>query len=246
MRLILSLKAEKDMAYDQKYFGKAQGLIYGLLKGGPYDKLHDKKGFKFFCFSNVFPTKKDEPIKEGSVKSFIISSPDRNFISALSDAVPVGTKIEIGEMQFSLVGKKTVQPKLTGDCRIKIMTPLILRIPKRMYAEYGIENNYNYTYWRPQTDVNAFLKQLSDNVYKKYNEFHKTDVKEDYIFQQFMFSGSHPIHPIIDQTEQTMIGSYWTFIFQGLGQDHRRLLEFALDCGFGELNSMGFGFGNDV
>jgi len=33
-------------------------------------------------------------------------------------------------------------------------------------------------------------------------------------------------------------------MFNNLSRDQRKLLEFGLDCGFGERNSLGFGFVN--
>ena len=55
MRLLLSLKANKSFSYDANYFNKVQGLLYNLMKDAGYTGLHDKNGFKFFCFSNIFP-----------------------------------------------------------------------------------------------------------------------------------------------------------------------------------------------
>ncbi|MPZ06077.1 MAG: hypothetical protein GEU26_06605 [Nitrososphaeraceae archaeon] len=46
----------------------------------------------------------------------------------------------------------------------------------------------------------------------------------------------------LHDTEQIVIGSLWEFSF-----DHElniELIQFGLDCGFGERNSMGFGFVN--
>ncbi|MEM5870703.1 MAG: CRISPR-associated protein Cas6, partial [Candidatus Aenigmatarchaeota archaeon] len=55
MRILLRLEALKNCIYDMKYFHKLQGFIYRLLKETEYRVLHDKKGYKFFCFSNIFP-----------------------------------------------------------------------------------------------------------------------------------------------------------------------------------------------
>ncbi|MDI6884677.1 MAG: hypothetical protein QMD00_06110 [Hadesarchaea archaeon] len=55
MRLLVKMKAERDQAYDLKYHHKLQGFIYGLLDETPYVRLHDRRGYKFFCFSNISP-----------------------------------------------------------------------------------------------------------------------------------------------------------------------------------------------
>jgi len=57
MRIFLRLRSLKDCAYDLKYFHKLQGFVYSLIRDSPYSLLHDKKGNKFFCFSNLFPVR---------------------------------------------------------------------------------------------------------------------------------------------------------------------------------------------
>ena len=37
------------------YHYNLQGLIYKMLRGSKHDKIHDKTGYKFFCYSNIFP-----------------------------------------------------------------------------------------------------------------------------------------------------------------------------------------------
>jgi len=49
---------------------------------------------------------------------------------------------------------------------------------------------------------------------------------------------------MIDGKEQVSVGSLWEFTFSYIGKKQRKLLEFGIDCGFGERNSFGFGFMN--
>ncbi|MEM5813402.1 MAG: CRISPR-associated endoribonuclease Cas6, partial [Candidatus Aenigmatarchaeota archaeon] len=78
MRILLKLISEKNCEYDLKYFHKLQGFIYSLLKETPYSFLHDKKQYKYFCFSNIFPIGE---IKISDIRNLIISSPDILFIN---------------------------------------------------------------------------------------------------------------------------------------------------------------------
>lgn len=244
MRLLLSLRALKSLSYNSNYYNKIQGLVYNHIRNTAYSPLHDKTGTKFFCFSNIFPGGRNSIIGENETKNLIISSPDAAFIKALRASLIESKEINIGEMQFGLNSIKLLKPKIDRSCVISTSTPIIIRIPQYRYAEYGITSEYSYAFWKPEHDFNAFLKQLSENIIKKYNEYHKTGIEEQPLFQQFVYSGSYPIHPIIDHKEQTFIGSYWKFIFQSLAREQQKILEFAIDCGFGELNSMGFGFVN--
>lgn len=246
MRLLLKFLSLKSCSYDANYYHKMQGFLYNRLRDSIYQPLHNRKGSKFFCFSNIFPGGRKSIIEEGARKHFIISSPDAPFIKTLQEALLADKKINIGEMQFELEDARLLNQRITTQCVLSTATPIIIRIPQYRYAEYGISSDYPYAFWKPEHDFNAFLKQLSENLIKKYNEYHKTEVEEQPLFQQFMYEGTFPLHPIIDHKEQTFIGSYWKFIFQGMTKEQQDILQFGIDCGFGELNSLGFGFVNMV
>ncbi|MEM7827614.1 MAG: CRISPR-associated endoribonuclease Cas6, partial [Candidatus Aenigmatarchaeota archaeon] len=180
MRILLRLEAIKDCEYDLKYFHKLQGFIYNLLKETKYDILHDKKGYKFFCFSNIFPI---GDTKAGDMRNLLISTPDNLFIKFLEDKLKKlandNKLINIGEMSFKIEEISLLKTRLGRDCRIISATPIIIRIPERNYEKYGIEEKKKrYVYWRPEYAFEAFVKQLEENLFKKYNEFYKTDVGE--------------------------------------------------------------------
>ncbi|MGC8885519.1 MAG: CRISPR-associated endoribonuclease Cas6, partial [Candidatus Nanoarchaeia archaeon] len=76
MRILLNLKTTKNFSYDKNYFHKLEGFVYSFLKDTPLSILHDKKSYKFFCFSNIFPLPKENlEIKSEEIKNLIISSP---------------------------------------------------------------------------------------------------------------------------------------------------------------------------
>ncbi|MCK5025374.1 MAG: hypothetical protein KAS15_02200 [Nanoarchaeota archaeon] len=56
MRITLTLKALGDVSQKDafpKYYPAMQGFVYDKLKNSVFSDLHDKKGFKNFCFSNL-------------------------------------------------------------------------------------------------------------------------------------------------------------------------------------------------
>ena len=57
MRLLIKLKCTENSTYEMQYHYHLQGFIYSLLKGSKYHSSHDKEGYKFFCFSNIFPAR---------------------------------------------------------------------------------------------------------------------------------------------------------------------------------------------
>ncbi|MFZ8830420.1 MAG: CRISPR-associated endoribonuclease Cas6 [Candidatus Aenigmatarchaeota archaeon] len=66
----------------------------------------------------------------------------------------------------------------------------------------------------------------------------------DRIFEIFKFRKEVAIPLIINVKEQIVIGSTWSFHFTYLTKEQKEILEFGIDCGFGERNSLGFGFVN--
>lgn len=81
-------------------------------------------------------------------------------------------------------------------------------------------------------------------MFKKYNEFYKKKIEEFPIFEQFRFIKSCANILTIKGVDYPVIGSLWEFSFSHLSKKQKEILEFAIDCGFGERNSYGFGFVN--
>ncbi len=245
MRLLIEFVALKDCSYDLKYYHKAQGFMYRLLEGSPYSVLHNRKNYKFFCFSNIMPPK--DFVKDDR-RTFIISSPDKIFMETIKEKVEKlpENEVNIGETLFRVSGIKTLETRIGKNCSLISGTPIVIRIPKEKFVLYGIESKFNYAYWKKEHSFEAFLKQLLENIYKKYESFHKTKVERESLFQQFVFKKSVCNHVVIDGIERKVFGSLWEFGFDYLNKEQQNILQFAVDTGFGELNSLGFGFMNVV
>ncbi|RLE42316.1 CRISPR-associated endoribonuclease Cas6 [Candidatus Woesearchaeota archaeon] len=265
MRLLLKLKALKDFAYDEKYHHKIQGFIYRLTQGTPYEFLHSKKKYKFFCFSNIFPlkigkNKKVCPFRRGDIKYLLISSPDAGFIKTLhkklEEKIANNDEIKFGEMLFGLEGMKMLNTPIIKKKGVVIRTetPIVLRIPRRIYKKFKVNppKPYTYIFWRKEYPIELFFEGLTKNLLGKYREFHKID-KEKFasfekevlpLFQRVKFIKTVSNKVIINGKEQLVIGLLFDFYFDFLNEKQRKILKFAVDAGFGERNSYGFGFVN--
>lgn len=86
------------------------------------------------------------------------------------------------------------------------------------------------------------MKQLNDGIFKKYREFYGREITESMMLEKFVARKLDI--PVRLHTSQTslVIGSIWEFTWDVMPQ--RALLRFCVDCGFGERNSLGFGFMN--
>ena len=243
MRLLVSLQTLENCAYDLKYHHKLQGFLYRLMEGTTYQGLHDHKGYKFFCFSNLFPPR---DARTGETRRLIIASPNSNLIKVLEDRLAKVDEAHIGDGAFRIIEMRELNPRVKEGCVLATGTPIVVRIPKERYVEYGIvpEKPYTYVYWRKQHSFAAFVKQLEDNLKKKYKEYHEDEPTSEPVFEQFVFEKQVCNHVVFEGKEAKIFGSLWEFPLGILNERKRRLLQFGLDCGFGELNSLGFGFMN--
>jgi len=250
LRLLVQLKACRKFPYDLTYHRNLQGLIYHLIRNSRYASLHDKKGYKYFSFSNIIPPTQE--IDQGSSKTLIIASPDENFIKTLSNCLmqPHAREIKIGQMIFKVEAARTAIHDLPrrpfSGFTLSSGTPIVVRIPKSRLQDYGIstKHSYPYVYWRKEHTPTAFIKQLKENLVKKYNEYYNTDLELLQIIDQFQFRKQVAIPLEIKGEETIIVGTLWDFHFTASDDSRRNILQFGLDAGFGEMNSLGFGFMN--
>ncbi|MEM4630817.1 MAG: CRISPR-associated endoribonuclease Cas6 [Candidatus Diapherotrites archaeon] len=253
MRLLCKLKARCSFDYSAIEPHKTQGFIYNQLLGTPFENLHDKKSYKFFCFSNFFKPnknkqKRDFPktINQEDELQWIISSPNEELITIIEKKIKSLNDFSIGDVNFEISSVKSIKVKLPQKLKLITATPIVMRIPQYAYSNYGITSNLPYLYWRPEVDFNAFIKQLEENLIKKYEEYNGTKVEEKRIFEFFYFK-KQTISEIVENGKTIPLhGSVWEFEFTTLTKNQKQILEFGIDAGFGERNTLGFGFINVV
>ncbi len=247
IRLLIKFKALKDCFYDLKYYHKVRGFLYSLQKDSKYFNRHDNTGYKLFTFSNIFPPKDMRP---GDSRTLIVSSPDRDFIyylyGKISALMHSPKPVNIGEMQFEIESVNFLSAFVDDNAALITGTPIVMRIPKEKYPEYGIESKRPFEYWRPEYDFNAFVKQLSGNLIKKYNQYYNKKIENSNLFEMFKFKKPVCVHRIENGIEIKTVGSLWEFKFNHLEPEQKKVLWLGLEAGLGELNSSGFGFMNVV
>jgi len=112
----LSLKSgDKLSGRETNYHYHLQGFIYGLLKNSSqFLQLHNKKGYKFFCFSNIFsPQGSNENM---NIRYIIMSSPSRDFVRYVSSMLTKMKErkdpISIGKLQLTIDDLRIFDTKL--------------------------------------------------------------------------------------------------------------------------------------
>jgi len=155
--------------------------------------------------------------------------------------------INIGKLQLMIDDIRIFQTKLKPPFALITGTPIIMRISKERYQKFNIETKYPYAYvyWRKEYPLEMFIRQLEENLCAKYAEFTGREIARENelpIISKLTFKKQISTHITLHTTEQIVIGSLWEFSFDN--DQNTELLQFGLDCGLGERNSMGFGFMN--
>ncbi len=250
MRLLLVLEAVSDFNYDLMYYSRVQAFIYSLLKFTEYDYLHDKKGFKFFSFSNIYPINEDMSISNGEEKFLLVSSPDKELMKSLSNQLRRLMRgdglVTFGAMRFKLKSIKIFDISIPDTTfSIYTATPVIVRIQRKYYPIFNIKSDKPYIFWRREYGLRSFITMTKLNLLKKYQEFYGYDPPTLDIYQGIRLRRDHiPIKLYIGNKVVEQVGSMWRFKYFYVDRDLKKTLKFLLDVGIGERNSMGFGFLN--
>ena len=67
---------------------------------------------------------------------------------------------------------------------------MLTATPVNPYGRYKEDEEEGEIYWRPKYSFDsfeAFVKQLTENLVKKFNEFHGTEVRINELFERFVF-----------------------------------------------------------
>jgi CRISPR-associated endoribonuclease Cas6 len=116
--------------------------------------------------------------------------------------------------------KDKIKVSFSSDFSLRTMTPILARLqPNERKQPF-------HFYWSDQYPQELLLRKVSDNIKKKYSKYTGREVEEGVIL----------LHGYPHKT----LASHWSFRFE---QPYdQSLLNFAVDAGFGERNSLGYGF----
>ena len=113
---------------------------------------------------------------------------------------------------------------------------------------------YDYVYWRSGHPTNLLIKQLEDNIWKKYIQYHQEryvrngeasaqNYNNNPLFSDFRFKKQISTRLLVNGHSQIVIGTVCEFVLNS-NSNNKDIIEFAIDSGLGERNSLGFGFMN--
>lgn len=242
MRLLLTIQPQVNIPQPIPQYW-LQAWVYQKLRNSEFYDLHNQERYKYFCFSNIFPFKKNSDLEAGGIYNLIISSPNEKMLEFLYQNI--GDKIifpkhrALNIRQVNLI--KNIS--LTRQSLIKSATPIVVSLTESLAKLYNI--NYQVKkgrplYWQKAMPLNAFVDGLTKNLVRKYNQYYGTNWPEDIpLFSGFKFLRE----ALVGYKRGKILGSMWEFIPLE-DETAIKILTFCLDAGFGEKNSAGFGFVN--
>jgi len=234
MRCLVTLSPLENFSSDIVYKHDVQGLIYSLLDKREYKWLHESKHFKFFCFSDIFPS---DDFIIGKEKHFIISSPSKKFINDVYYSIRRKNVVRLGNCYLKIVKVKKF--------RIKLKNRFITGSPVVLYKD----NRKNiYFSFKRDGDIDFFLKRLKENAVKKFNAFYDDEYNlEEELFDKLQFNKEVAVKNRKIDKEFIVIGSLWRVLEKfNINSWDKKFYRFIMDAGLGEKNSFGFGFINPI
>ncbi|KUH33945.1 CRISPR-associated protein Cas6 [Thermococcus celericrescens] len=238
MRIKLDLEPDESFPFYAVGKHAVQAMIYTHLSGTEYESLHDRRGFKFFTFSDIFPSGRFQP---GERKSLIISSPDGGFIETLYERLLPNEKIYLGRHALNVVSIKkfSLRPGkafITGS-------PVVLSAPGRgRFFTFHHHRSLPY-----------FIEKLTENAIKKYEAFTGESLTLDSpiftaMVPRLRKKGWFDIYVRVNIRGRyfDVPGTTWEYLEAPINLDNREFYSFLMDAGIGELNSLGFGFINPL
>lgn len=233
MRLLIKFKSDEEFEYSAINNYTIQGFIYSFLKrSNSFSEYHDIDGFKYFCFSNIFPV---SDFKKGELKKIIISSPNFKLIKTLER--------ELKRNKSAYLGKYPVKIESVSLFKARLKRQFITSTPIILYQD--ARKNYYFS-MKKTHDFQFFMDRLKENALKKYNLFYDDEYHfEGNIFDRLEYAREVAVRLKKADKLFIVIGTLWKNL-EKFNMDNKKFYNFLLDCGLGEKNSLGFGMLNTV
>lgn len=237
MRCKISLRktSPNSLYYDYQY-GLASMLYSRLAAANEKlaDEAHEKKGFKFYTFSNLIledriPDKKGLNFKKAH---FYLSSPDSKFIKGFSEGLLLESEFFLfkeGEKVTFIIERIEILPSIniTDTCTFRTLSPVYVKTLRKQGEKFVEVDLY------PKDS--KFYENLHKNLVARYEEFYEKEIDKDF-FEVLEIRNFKPKRITIDNNHRRCSLMDMTLLA------NPKLLEFAYDAGLGEKNAMGFGF----
>jgi len=203
-------------------------INYTMLSNSLLQSLHLDKNIKFYVFNTFNKIEKDKIYKKGKIYNFEIRSPNQELLKLLSKYI----KSNVNNHKLLVVESNLKRVNIDKIESFTTLTPTIITVDSMFWT---IKDN---------GDINILIKQLHNNLERKYNKFYNTNLnaKENFIETiQLLNSFTIPIKITKNKKDILLLGNKFK-IKPKQDETSQKLAFMALSCGLGEKNSFGGGF----
>jgi len=201
--------------------------------------LHNLNSYKFFTFSWLQISKKK--IEGNFIKIlsnkilWFISSPSKDFINTFANGIIKVGYLRVGSVCFELQQIEVLpEIEIKPEMKFVCLSPIVVTTKK--YHNGKLEKYY----YKPEDDKKEIVEKIKNNLVKKYKSFYFRDIEDnlEIIFDEnYLPKSKVLVHYIKDNLDIKIPAIMCPFTVKG----NKELIKFGYDCGFGELNSAGFG-----
>lgn len=220
-------------AFNKHFF---QSVLYSRLISDGEERIHEGNQFRFFCFSDFFPS---GPMPRGKKKNILISSPDKKLVGKIAKVLTEDSTLYLKDQRLDIASVKSFGNFKVPD-EFETGSPIVLYQDNRKGEFFSIKDGGNLSF---------FMERIKENAVKKYKQFTGKDPLyiNGPLFDGLVFKKEVSVKVDHRNGNFFIIGSLWKRlkINQSRKIDYS-FYNFLMDCGIGEKNSLGFGFLNPV
>ncbi len=186
-------------------------------------EFHEANYYKQYCFSGLWPIEKDGVYKSDRIYTVTIRTVDKklaqHFLEKLRNHYTETLKGLTTEI-------KIVPKKIIGE----------------MYSLTSIIEKTDKGYWKNSMNLSQFEKRLFENAVKKYNQYTKEKMNEDFqLYTSLRFLNKVPV---CNSYKGIKLLGDKIHLQIADNKQAQELAYFMLGTGIGEMNSRGYGFCN--
>jgi len=220
---------KKSIDFKESFEKLAKYISFSMAQNDNLKALHEKSGFKNYCFGGLLPVEAQKIYRQGNHYRFTVRSLDENLIDVLADELR--KNINNPDLQVLETVKKSYRQRFIQE--LYTVTPTIITT----------ENNLFWT-MEKDGDILRLQRQLHDNLEKKYQNFYGEKLEPLQNFIQLIEIKNRKPQTIQITKEGKPIRFFGNKfkIIPHEDEISQKLAFIAMGAGLGEKNSFGGGF----
>ncbi len=220
---------KKSIDFKESFEKLAKYISFSMAQNDNLKALHEKRGFKHYCFGGLLPVEEKKVYKQGNHYRFSIRSLDENLIDILTDELR--RNINNPDLQILETVKKSYSQRFVQE--LYTVTPTIITTEKNLF--WTLEKD---------GDILKLQRQLHDNLEKKYQNFYGKKLEPLQNFIQLIEIKNQKPQTIQITKEGKKIRFFGNKfkIIPHEDEISQKLAFVAIGAGLGEKNAFGGGF----